>query len=526
MHDVIIVGSGPASIASALQLKEKNPLILDVGITPPPSKLPQENIYNLRNNGSNLFDALIGENFSGIQNLQGEYLSPKLKGPQMRYVWEKPAFVPENIYQNFDATLSYAEGGLANAWGAGLMRYNDEDLTQFPIKKNDLEPFYDILTEHIGISGIDDGLMSYFGSAKGLLPPPQLSPIAQNFHKKYHKKSKLHLSKNIHVGRLRSAVLTQKHNKRAAYQPYLQDFFQTRDPGVYTPAYTLRELLKEGKVVYKSGYYVNSYKEEGDYVVVLAVNCLTGVTEEFKTKKLLIGAGAINSSKIVLRANNDYTSQLPILDNPVTFIPFIDPSLVGTPQPMEVYPGAELVAIYDDPKMDERIQASIYGLYGPLRTDLIAELPFSTKINLNLLKYISPALGMLQIFFPDHVSSENYITLNENGSAKIKYSRDSQIKHKEYQKIFLRMLYRMKYISFPFLCKSPVAGSSIHYAGCLPMRDNPSKPYETGLDGLLWNSSRVHIIDAATFPDLPSKNHSFTIMANSMRIAKIVENSL
>jgi choline dehydrogenase-like flavoprotein len=51
------------------------------------------------------------------------------------------------------------------------------------------------------------------------------------------------------------------------------------------------------------------------------------------------------------------------------------------------------------------------------------------------------------------------------------------------------------------------------------MRQTPGE-YETHPDGRLQGTRNVHIVDGACFSALPSKNLTFTIMANAMRIAR------
>ncbi len=50
----------------------------------------------------------------------------------MRFITEHAAKLSPMRAHNFDAVMSFALGGLANAWGAGLYRYNEEDLRGLP----------------------------------------------------------------------------------------------------------------------------------------------------------------------------------------------------------------------------------------------------------------------------------------------------------------------------------------------------------------------------------------------------------
>ena len=85
---------------------------------------------------------------------------------------------------------------------------------------------------------------------------------------------------------------------------------------------------------------------------------------------------------------------------------------------------------------------------------------------------------------------------------------------------------KIGFYSLSQLIQYSEAGMSIHYGGSLPMRKEPQKRYETWPDGRLYGSKHIYIGDAAGFPQLPSKNLTFTIMANSMRIAEYVRNEI
>jgi choline dehydrogenase-like flavoprotein len=349
-----------------------------------------------------------------------------------------------------------------------------------------------------------------------------LSPLSRNFLSRYKQKSTVLNKKNLYCGRLRSAVLTKAHNGRPPYEPLMQDFFQTRDPAVYSPAFTLQQLIADSALTYCPGLLVTRYEEKDSQVQVHAVNLKNRKTETFVTKKLFVGAGAINTARIVLQSNNDFSTALPLLDNPVVFIPFIDPFLLGSTSPGNVYPGAELVMVHDNSPEEAPIQGSVYGLYGPMRTDLLAEMPFNITANMLAVKYLGPALGMLQLFLPDTPSPENFLALERDGTLVLssKSALEKVESHKAHIPVCIQALHSLKFITARSLCKFPAPGSSIHYAGSLPMSHNPNNPYQTYTSGLLQHTKNVYIIDAANFPCLPSKNHTFTIMANAMRIAE------
>lgn len=526
MFDVIVVGSGPAGVFAAYSLRGKNVALLDVGFTASSEARPNRNLYELREEGGHeaeLNQSLIGPRFESLVNLGlptiGAYMSPKLKGPRMRFITEKPEpGEPRISPDGFDPVMSFAKGGLANAWGAGVMRFTDRDLSGYPIAAKDLVPFYDEVTRTIGITGTDDDLTPYFGGAAGLQPPLPLSSLSVEFLARYQR-SKARLNrKSVFAGRLRSAVLSKKLGDRTPYAFESQDFFFPNIPAVYHPGFTLDEMVKRQEVNYLPGYQVIRFEEMSDRVKVIVRNLKTRTLETFEAAKLVLAAGTLNTSKIVLESRNAVGTKLPILDNPVSFIPVLNPFRIGKRADTRSYPGAELVVVYDGELFPQPVQGSFYGLLGPLRSDLLIEFPLSARGNLAATKYLVPALGMLQLFYPDAPTSENFIQLDSSGVLKIQYRAK---KLGALEKHFVRVLRSMGYFSALSLCRFPIAGSSIHYAGSLPMRKEP-KNFETHTSGLLSGTRGVYVADAATFPLLPSKNLTMTIMANAMRVGRAI----
>lgn len=495
--------------------------MLDVGLKADPgNSLPLKNLYEMRRDGDDVFDQIIGPRFEGMHNIFNEYMSPKLKGPMLRYVTDLPAGESRVQSKTFDTYSSYAKGGLAGAWGAGVLRFNDRDLRGFPFSAAELVGYYDVLTRHIGVCGVEDDLTPNFGPVDDLLPPLPLSPQGSAFLESYQKRRVRLQAQGITVGRTRPAILSRGHNGRDAYPFVGQDFFQPNIPAIYNPGYTLDELVARDEVTYRPGRLVLSYRELADRVQVTTRNLATGETEIAEARFLMLGAGAINTAKIVLQSNDDFETKLPVLDNAISFTPFVRPDRIGVPSDLQAFPGGELVMVYEGELFDEPIQSSVYGLMGTLRGDLLFQMPLSVTGNLAAVKYLVPAITVIQTFYPDDPSPQNVARLLPNGALSIEYAPK---KLGVLERHLVSALRRMGYLSSTLLTQFPKAGGSIHYAGGLPMVAGATKPYQTDTNCRLHGGQRVFIADAASFPRLPSKNLTFTIMANAMRVADHVK---
>src|SRR6185369_17867309 len=62
-------------------------------------------------------------------------------------------------------------------------------------------------------------------------------------------------------------------------------------------------------------------------------------------------------------------------------------------------------------------------------------------------------------------------------------------------------------------------GASVHYAGLIPMGPGDS-PLGATAEGKSRDVEGIYFADGVTFPFLPAKNITFTLMANAVRVAK------
>jgi len=521
MHDAIVVGSGAAGTFVAYGLSGAKTLVLDAGVGFATAPSFGGNLYDLRKQRS-LFAETVGERYESLAWLDGPELSPKVKSPLMRPVFARPSGAPDVISTTFVPLLSYAAGGLANAWGAQIYRFDDADLRGFPLRSVDLDPFYDELTDHIGISGTEDDLSPFHGSTYGLQEPIELSCIGRAILDGYKRHTEDFRRKGIIMGRPRLAVLSRNHNGRTECTYDNLDFFNPRLPAVFTPAYTLEDLVRRGVIDYRAGSLVESYRESTQGVEVFARDLSTQARSTYHTRKLILCLGALNTARLVLHANHDTESRLPLVENPCVYAPLVSFRRIGMALEKRSY-YSQLTLIYSGPLWPEPVLGMIYAIDGLLRSDLLFKFPLAVRGCLAGAKYLLPAMALLQLYYPGDPHPSNTLGIDREGNLLLRYEMPAVGGIEGH---ILEALRRTGYRSSQRFIQRSKPGGSIHYAGPLPMRERPSGRYETDRNGLFAGTKAVYIGDSAAFPRLPAKNLTFTIMANALRIGRTLRTEL
>lgn len=519
---MLIIGSGPAGVAAAHALRGRKVLMLDVGTAPGPEAGAPANLYQRRQEGGSCFTELIGERFESLHNIDGDYLLPKLKAPGLRYVVTAPPGAGRIVSDTFSGSMSYARGGLASAWGAQFYRYDDGDLAGFPFRAADLAPHYDTLAELIGISGQDDDLAPFYGPADNLLPPLALTSLGRDLLQSYGQRRDFFQGQGLYIGRPRLGVSTVGYRGRPPCDYANQEFFQPQPAHVYTPSQTLDSLLARQELDYCPGRLIQRYQEFDDRVEVAAINIQTGGQERFAAKRLILAAGTLGSAKLALASRDDFTTRLPLRENPVSYIPLLRVARLGAAQETRSF-YTQLNLLYRGPLAEQPVMGTFYAIAGILHSDVLFDLPLAIRSNIVAARLIIPATLVLHLWYPSPLTPENHVSLGRGLDLNITcQGRLTGVLERH----LIRIFRRAGFLSLPALCRYPAPGNSYHYAGTLPMRARPSSPYETDAQGRLFGTRRVHVADGACFSALPAKNLSFTIMANAMRIAQGIRQDL
>ncbi len=523
MTDVVIIGAGAAAAGAMTGLISRGvkPLLLDVGFSPDSSKRSEGigNLYQLRQR-QDVFDTMIGNEYQGLYNvIHGDKRPPKMVAPELEYVMRENLNLSPRIESGFTPFVSFARGGLGAAWGCGLFRSVSRDLSGLPLSQNELDPYFDRLTQTIGISGQKDDLIPYFGKAEGLLPPLKLSTKGRSLLEKYEKKKKAMNRRGVFAGLSRLAVLSEAKDGRAPLQYDNLEMWQAENPALYNPFFTIKKAVENGLAEYQPGFLALSFETFSDHVEISVRSTEDNSLQTIQAKTVVLAAGAINTARLVLHSRRDQRSRLPLFDNPLYQVPMIFPKFIGTALETDCFAMTQLNMVFDLQDMGLLLQGSVIELTSPPRGALVEMFPLSARSNLALARYLSPAAMVLFLYFPVDFSQGGTVSL---AGERLVIEGKAYPYNKKAMNRVLSSLLRLGVLTLSPLVQKAINGYAVHYAGPLPMRKEPQGDYECDLSGRLGEERRVYVADGSLFSRLPAKNSSFMMMANAMRIGELL----
>jgi choline dehydrogenase-like flavoprotein len=307
-YDAIVIGSGISGGWAAKELTEKglNVLLLERG----------KNIVHV----TDYVNATKGSweyPHRGGRTLTMEEAYPVLKrdyplNEKNLDWWASDQDSPYTEIKRFDWYRAYGVGGRSLLWGRQSYRLSDFDFeanardgiaVDWPIRYDDLAPWYDYVERHAGISGSRDGLAQ--------LPDGEFQPAMP-----------LNCGEDLVAGRMRNAFdgrrqmvpgrvanLTEALPGRAPCQ-YRNACWLGCPYGAYfrTQSSTLPAAMATGRLTLKPFAIVTELAYDRDRQRVTGVRVLDAVTEsstEYSAKIVFLCASTLNSTKILQRSATD-----------------------------------------------------------------------------------------------------------------------------------------------------------------------------------------------------------------------------
>ncbi len=533
-----VIGSGPSAVHFALSALQAGHSVdmIDVGRSPPAVVNARDSFAQLKENLEDPVSYFLGTNYEGAL-LPGDQEEFYGIPPSKNYALES---VPQLRVESreFSPIFSFARGGLAQMWTGGCYPFNDAELEDYPFSYDELAPFYSQISKRIGISGTaDDDLGGFIPSHDGLLDPLQLDEHSALLLSRYGEKRQLiQQGLDCYLGRARHSVLGRDLGERKACQYLGRCLWGCPSGAFYTPSITLDECMKYENFSYHDGYYVThfEYNDQGHISTVVAETTSENTVTNFPVETLVLAAGTLGTSKIFLQSvyrNTEKVEKLHgLMDNRQVLVPFLNLGMIGRSYKAESYQYNQLALGLKAAKESEYVHGQVTTLKTAMIHPVLEKFPFDLRTSLKLFRNIHAALGVVNLNFHDTRREGNYVSLDPDSDPVhprlvlcYKSQEGEAARISGALKRLKQVLWKLGCIVPPGMVHIRPMGASVHYAGTLPM-SGAKKSCTVSSECQSHDFGNLLIADGATYPFLPAKNITFTLMANASRVAGCIGN--
>jgi choline dehydrogenase-like flavoprotein len=205
-------------------------------------------------------------------------------------------------------------------------------------------------------------------------------------------------------------------------------------------------------------------------------------------------------------------------------IPFVNLRMIGKSYSVSNYQYQQLAIGVEAERAEEYIHGQITTLKSASLHPILQGMPVDLHTATFLLRNFHAGLGVVNLSLPDRRRDSNYLTIAPNGNDAsrlvINYTpaRTEGAVVKNAVRRVKRALWKLGCVVPPGMTHVRPMGASVHYAGTIRMTTDP-QPYTCSKYCRSHDFDNLYIVDGATFPFLPAKNITFSLMANACRVA-------
>ena len=413
---------------------------------------------------------------------------------------------------------SFAEAGLSNVWGACILPYPDAELSDWPVALGEMQEHYRSVLASIPFSGADDALSELFPHSPSPTQPAVTSPQCETLLADLSRKERSLRRKGIRFGAARLAVTTDMEGRfcrRCGLCLYGCPYRL-----IYSASQTLEPLRSAENVVFKRGLWVHSVEQRVSGVRINARRCDNGEAVTIEADKAYLGAGVVESTRILLQSLAAFDEPLIGLHSDRFVLPLIrlQKSRGIANDPLHTM-AQVFLEIQDSNLCDELVHVQLYG-YNELFRQAIDD-----KLG-GLKRWVGPLaeailLERLMVGF-------GYLHSKRSAKLEFRLERDGHLRIRgvrvaETQKLCRAVVAKLRAAGVGF--RTFVGGANVaapgggnHSGGTFPMAATPGR-FQSSASGVPSGFRDLHVVDASVLPSLSATTITLTAMANASRIA-------
>jgi hypothetical protein len=526
--DAIVVGSGASGVNAAFPMVEAGlrVVMLDVGNEDLSYErmIPSSSYLDIRSTDVNQHRYFLGDLLEGV-SVDASGAGPQITPPRAFVLRDSQRFGPK-LASNFEPLESFALGGLARAWGAVAFPYLDTELSKSGLPIAELREHYEIVARRVGISGSSaDDLTVVRGPLATIQAPLNIDHNAAATLERYGRVVRRRfIGRGFYLGQSLLAALSEPLGERQANTYSDMDFWSNDGQSVYRPNLTLNELRARPNFSYRSRFLVSGFSDSGSEDVRLHGNDLeSNASETLAARSLVLAAGSLGTTRLVLRSLGQYNVRVPFVCNPHIYMPCLHYRGLGLSHSSRCHSLAQLTMVYDPTKDREHlVQAQMYSYRSLQLFRLLKETPLPHREGLQIMGALAPHLVIWTIQHEDAPTTGKYCKLLRgrvplDDTLKIEYDESSEELARRTRAEAAITRFVLQLGCLPLKRVHAAHGSSVHYGGQFPTTTD-DRPLTTDLSGRLRGTQRVYVADGAALAYLPAKGPTFTLMANANRV--------
>ena len=517
MERVVVIGSGLSAVSALKRLVEKGikPLVLDCGKRVP--EQIEKKTKKLSNLSPSEWTADDRKEIMTNPTVFNSSSYPKKLSFGSDYFYSK------SFGENFPPS-SQAYGGFSVGWGSSSLPADNCDMNGWPIKQSDLLEHYKSILDTLPYSACDDGLSEAFPLLSNKACPLRLSKASHSLLQDMQKKSKRIKEKAAVFGQSRLLIEARSDHKNECR--YCGSCMSGCAYGsIYKASDDLNKLIEMKLVDYRPNVFVQKLIEEKSTVKIIFINEF-GSLVSLDCSRVFLGAGVVNSARIVAESKEMYNQSIPLLSTLGFIVPMgrIKRAKLEWPN-INTEPG-----IFMEYKVPQLSNHWVHSQLTPVNELALIKLKLirnggltKSLVKKRLFEHLVVATCNMH---SDHGVECNLRLNKDVKTTTFEYSRGDTLNSKRSIKLAGRKLFSiMSSVGcYPVLKlgSSSIDSFGYHLGGSLPMKSLPTNENHTNILGSPKGWSRVHVIDSSTFPSIPGTTIGLIAMANARRIVDSV----
>jgi choline dehydrogenase-like flavoprotein len=520
---IFVIGSGPAGVACANALLDGGAKVtmLDAGLELEPARRKQ--VADLQSRSSTSWDR---ESLSflhdGLQVTRGGIPLKLAYGSDFAY--RDPIDNPM-VFDGAYGKPSFARGGLSNVWGASVLPYRSEDMSDWPITADELAPHYRAALAMMPFSGRHDRLEEQFPLYHDHPGVLGRSKQAEDFLRDLERNASTLTAHGLRFGASRLAVQAGTVDGKSGCVYCGNCLYGCPYELIYNSAHTLEKLRRNTAFTYRPGVVVEQVVEAASRVEVVGRNLEDGEGFRMSADKVFLACGVLSSARIMLASLDAFDHPIYALDNCYFLLPLV--RYRGQPDALDekLHTLAQaFIEVLDPAVGPHRAHLQVYTYNDLFQEEVERVLGPLDKLLPIVKRRVLGRLLLIQGYLHSDQSARIRLVLRrgiQDRPPSMELAGETNPRTQPALAALRRRLWaeRSSMKAFPLgrFLRGGEPGRGFHTGGTFPMRSNPAA-FEVDVLGQPHGFSRVHVVDASVFPSLPATTITLSVMANAHRI--------